>query len=115
MTLLYGVLPPLMAWSLRDQLQRRAAAAQAPTPTPTRNTTSPSPPQVEAPWLSTVQEPLVPGGAPVLAALLVVAVGIELTRLAADSGLVLSYLPPGAELEGAAAAVAAVTAALGLS
>ncbi|KAK9804780.1 hypothetical protein WJX72_004945 [[Myrmecia] bisecta] len=62
MTLLYGVAPPLMAWS------RRSAASSQPANS------------------SQAARPMVPGGPFVLASLCSCATGIEVARIAADSG-----------------------------
>ncbi len=102
MTLLYGVLPPLMAWQLRDKLrgsaqQQQQQQQQQQHRQGSRAETSSAPgpgladPQAQqAPWWQQAQqahEELVPGGAPVLAGLFCAATAIGLSRLAADAGL----------------------------
>lgn len=74
MTLLYGLLPPVMAWQLRA---RRAAAA------------GPASPE---------GAPFVPGGTPVLAGMFGLATAIELSHVAADLGWQLPAADPAAAL-----------------
>lgn len=84
MTLLYGVVPPLMAWQLR--CKSSSAPAGAPTP-------APAPSSAAAGWLPAGRagrqfvSPYVPGGTPVLAGMLAVAMTIGAGRIAADMGL----------------------------
>jgi hypothetical protein len=68
MTLLYGVLPPLMAWQLRKKMLASKQQQQ---------------PQQQ----QQQHEEMVPGGQPVLAGMFSMAMVIELSRLAADAGL----------------------------
>lgn len=72
MTILYGCLPPLMAWRMRAarEASHHAAASHSGV------TNRPAP----APF-----EPLVPGGQPVLAGLLAVVAALQLGRLAEDA------------------------------
>lgn len=111
MTLLYGVLPPLMAWSLRGQAageQARAAQAQAQQQEEGAGRGRGSGAALSSSSLPPVFEPMVPGGAPVLAALLAAAVAIEVSRAAADAGLTLGAL---SSAEGAQALLGALAAA----
>lgn len=111
MTLLYGILPPLMAWQLREKLQGQptkagqaaigsGAADQlpgAPALQPVqqqrlpaaREGGAPPPPArpEQQPWWRQQHEEMVPGGLPVLASMFSVACLIEISRLAADAGL----------------------------
>lgn len=106
MTLLYGLLPPLMAWQLRSKLrsrQRPAAAAHAASAPPAEAAVgrvqeqwlAQSAQQDEAPheapprqpWWRQQHEEMVPGGAPVLAGLFVAAVAVIEQRFVIDAGL----------------------------
>lgn len=107
MTLLYGILPPLMAWQLRDKLQakatkagqaaaggaadaaqslrcqpRPAGQARGAVPLTARATNQPA-----VPWWQLQHDEMVPGGQPVLAGMFSAACLIGLSRLAADAGL----------------------------
>jgi tyrosine-specific transport protein len=78
MTALYGVMPPVMAWKLRKQMQRSSddhILSQLEVST-TNITSSPSPSSYES---------MVPGGMPALAGVFAAAVGVGLSRVAADA------------------------------
>lgn len=80
MTLLYGVVPPLMAWQLR-RLQAASSTAMPP---------SPAAQPAAAPWWEAqLREagPFVPGGTPVLAGMLAVALVIGAGRIGSDLGV----------------------------
>eukprot|EP00887_Chlorella_sp_A99_P006995 scaffold2.g6995.t1 len=90
MTLLYGCLPPLMAW--RQRAAREAAQPGAPArgARAARRAAPPPAPATggwQAGWEADGLLQMVPGGQPVLAALLSAAVGLEVSRLVADFGL----------------------------
>lgn len=84
MTLLFGILPPVMAWQLRRKAQSRRE--QQP------QTLRAAPAQQEAagaaqPWWQQHAD-MVPGGGPLLAGLFSAALAIQLSKLAADAGLI---------------------------
>lgn len=84
MTLLFGILPPVMAW----QLRRKAQSRREQQPPPLRA----APAQQEAagtaqPWWQQHAD-MVPGGPPLLAGLFSAALAIQLSKLAADAGLI---------------------------
>lgn len=109
MTLLYGVLPPIMAWQLRRKLQGRLqqrpggepdaapTAAEAAVDSlqqqwllrPEEAVQDGAQPQALPcqPWWRVQHEEMVPGGAPVLACLFSAAFAIALSRLAVATGL----------------------------
>ena len=82
MTALYGVLPPLMAWKLREQQEKEKEAGgvvQATTKLPKRQ-------QMLSPAAasSSFSPPLLPGGRASLTALTTASVAVEVGRLAED-------------------------------
>ena len=89
MTLLYGLLPPLMAWQLRQKLRSRQAAADrdraAPASAAAERLQGPLQEQQQLWWRQ--HEDMVPGGLPVLGAMFGAACVIEVSRLADDAGL----------------------------
>lgn len=85
LTFLYGLLPPLMAWQLRQRQQRAARTAGA----AARGMGGQGLP---AHGGCSAEGPLVPGGAPVLAAILVVVGAITVGRIASDLGLPLDQV-----------------------
>lgn len=113
MTLLYGVLPPVMAWQLRAKVQAKRQQQVAPPQPPQPQPQSPAsaaeaaverlqqqwPPagpaepapgagrRPELPWWRQQHDEMVPGGAPVLAGLFVAAVAVIQQRILADTGL----------------------------
>ncbi|KAL4459158.1 hypothetical protein ABPG75_014023 [Micractinium tetrahymenae] len=102
MTLLYGILPPLMAWQLRHKLQGKATQAgeaaksgaaavqraeQRQRPVELAGGAAERSAQPPLPWWRQQHEEMVPGGLPVLAGMFSAACLIEFSRLAADAGL----------------------------
>jgi hypothetical protein len=102
MTLLYGILPPVMAWQLRRKAQAdqpsSAASAASEQPSDAAGHADvvapwwrrPSPADVPQPQSAAAggfrQQAMVPGGPVMLASLFSAAVAIEVSRLAADAG-----------------------------
>lgn len=84
MTLLFGILPPVMAWQLRAKAQARRE--QQPAPLQHAAATDPEAAQAPQPWWQQHVD-MVPGGAPLLAGLFSAALAIQLSKLAADAGL----------------------------
>ena len=92
MTLLYGVLPPLMAWQLRKKMvatKQQQAAEDGGALQPQQQQQSWLQAQPKQPQQQQQQqhEEMVPGGQPVLAGMFSMAMVIEVSRLAADAGL----------------------------
>ena len=83
MTALYGVLPPLMAWRLREKQQEIEEGGGVVKTALTRATKQQklAPP---APSLSNLSPPLLPGGRAALTALTTASVAVEVGRLADD-------------------------------
>lgn len=84
MTLLFGILPPVMAWQLRAKAQTRRE--QQPTAQQPAAAAEQEAAQVPQPWWQQHVD-MVPGGAPLLAGLFSAALAIQLSKLAADAGL----------------------------
>ena len=84
MTLLYGVLPPVMVWQLRRKAQHRREQQPEVAAPAGEARGAWQPPQ---PWWQQHSD-MVPGGAPLLAGLFSAAVAIQLSKLALDAGLV---------------------------
>lgn len=85
LTLLYGLLPPLMAWQLRGRQQaqqQRDGTGGAAVAAAGRGAAA-----AVAVAGAAEPGPLVPGGTPVLAAVFAVVAAITLGRVAADLGL----------------------------
>jgi hypothetical protein len=76
MTLLYGILPPLMAWKLRAQHAQREGTAA-----PMSSSGEGGGPAL-----------FVPGGAPVLAGLICIFTGFEVTRWSGWGGRLGGYV-----------------------
>jgi hypothetical protein len=106
LTLLYGLLPPLMAWQLRHQQQEQqqqarhshgAAASGPPAATSIASAQTPggAKPLAQtgsAEDVSGESSPLVPGGFPVLAGMLAVVGAMTAGRVSADLGLPLDWV-----------------------
>ena len=95
MTTLYGLLPPVMAWQLRQKMRARAPEQQQQQQQAQQQQAQPAAAQPAAAqrhqrqprWRQQPHEEMVPGGAPVLAGMFSAAVVIGASRLAADVGL----------------------------
>ena len=84
MTVLFGILPPVMAWQLRRKAQRRRE--QQPEAPLAAAGTEQEDAGVAQPWWQQHAD-MVPGGAPLLAGLFSAALAIQLSKLAADASL----------------------------
>lgn len=107
MTLLYGCMPPLMAWQQRAQRQRQAQQQAQRAPGRGRARAATRQHQQQG---SPADLWMVPGGQPVLAGMLAVAVALEVSRLATDMGLSLGGGQP--TLEGMVQTAATTAAEL---
>ncbi len=88
MTLLYGVVPPLMAWQLRARLSTAEG-----TPAASSKRGQHTEPSWATAWAQGAQGgPFVPGGTPMLAGMLAVALMIFGGHLASDVGVPLDSL-----------------------
>ncbi|PRW20529.1 tyrosine-specific transport -like [Chlorella sorokiniana] len=83
MTLLFGILPPVMAWQLRRKAQSRREQQPGARRAALEEEEAAG---VAQPWWQQHAD-MVPGGAPLLAGLFSVALAIQLSKLAADAGL----------------------------
>lgn len=95
MTALYGVMPPVMAWKLRNQLQKSddeknptLEGAQISNITGRKHVSSfstASSPDISSSTTSGSYKSMLPGGMPALAGVLAAAVGVGISRVAADA------------------------------
>ena len=83
MTALYGVLPPLMAWKLREQ-QEKEGEREGGVETAAATAKAPKQQQQELVPAPSFSPPLLPGGRAALTALTTASVAVEVGRLADD-------------------------------